>query len=317
MPGRKKNIKAPKKSNYALFGIIFLLLLLIVALYASSRSVSYTPHAQQLPRPTPTGPLTKSDLIVKALSRDETNYRAYICNTGLTGSLSTFVVRFRNNRTGVTYTTSGRTPWRVPDPGICMTAHAPCSQIGSNCRDALGVQAFVDSTNTVRETREGNNTRAQSFSVTACVNYPPADYNGDGVINTVDYAIWLSRNPGVVLCPTPTFVSTPPDLTIRGITRDTNYYRVNYCNIGGSGAGGSAFAISLKNVSTGRMFTTENVFNIPAANSCLWTGGITCGLIDSTCRDTIQVQGIVDANNTVPDFREDNNSYTIGFTSLN
>src|SRR3989344_1365899 len=52
-----------------------------------------------------------------------------------------------------------------------------------------------------------------------CNNYTvwfikyPFDYNNDGVINILDYQIWMQKNPGVVLCPsktpTPTCIPAP------------------------------------------------------------------------------------------------------------
>lgn len=110
--------------------------------------------------------------------------------------------------------------------------------------------------------------------------------------------------------------SSGVDLVITQIIRErAYYYRVTYCNTGGS-ASISGFTINLKNLNSGQSFETSTLypFSVPPPGTCAVTGGITCGLIgDPDCNLPITVEGHVDFRNTVTETSETNNKLTVSF----
>lgn len=66
--------------------------------------------------------------------------------------------------------------------------------------------------------------RSKASEVATCITYVPTDYNQDGVINSVDYVIWLNQNPGAVVCPTP--IPSPIVLNVK----EDAYVNSNYPN---------------------------------------------------------------------------------------
>lgn len=104
------------------------------------------------------------DLQVASIIRDAINYRIEFCNNGLGDSVETFRIQVTNTSTGNSYTTPSSNPYSVPDPGTCtFSGGINCSAIGSTCVDSISVTAEVDSTSTVTEGDETNNTATHSF----------------------------------------------------------------------------------------------------------------------------------------------------------
>jgi len=105
-----------------------------------------------------------------------------------------------------------------------------------------------------------------------------------------------------------------PDLVVEDISRDTFYYRVQYCNRG-SDTSTSTFLISITHVGTGASFESNPAypFSVPAVGTCTWTGGFTCSLIGPGCTASLTVLATVDTRNTVVESREDNNEYSVSF----
>ena len=72
-------------------------------------------------------------------------------------------------------------------------------------------------------------------------------------------------------------------------------------------------SVKLSSAITGKSFNTPAVFPVPAAGQCAKTGGITCGLIGSTCKDTMTISATVDGTNVVAEVNEQNNSMSQAF----
>ncbi len=116
---------------------------------------------------------------------------------------------------------------------------------------------------------------------------------------------------GVCNTPTPKLA----DLKIEDMSRDVNYFTVKYCNRG-TGTSTQKFTVEVKDTATGKVFETNYLypFDVPAVNTCAWTGGITCGLIgDTTCNKTISVLATADFRKAVPESNESNNTFTKNF----
>jgi hypothetical protein len=109
--------------------------------------------------------------------------------------------------------------------------------------------------------------------------------------------------------PTPTTVTSLfPDLAIKTVSRDDqNYYYVQYCNTGKANSS-SKLSVSITNRNTGKKFTTPQVMTVPASGQCVFTGGITCGLVGSNCKDGVIIDAVVDSTGTIPEENELNNS---------
>jgi len=122
--------------------------------------------------------------------------------------------------------------------------------------------------------------------------------------------------------PTPIATNTPtpplPDLKIEDMSRDTNYFKVKYCNRG-AGTSIQKFTVEVKDTASGKTFETNYLypFAVPAVNTCDWTGGITCGLIgDAGCNKTLSVLATADFRKTVPESNESNNTFTKNFAAV-
>ncbi|OGG03824.1 hypothetical protein A2W14_04750 [Candidatus Gottesmanbacteria bacterium RBG_16_37_8] len=66
--------------------------------------------------------------------------------------------------------------------------------------------------------------RSKATEVVSCITYVPADYNQDGVIDSIDYLIWLRQNQGTVVCPSP----TPSPIVLN--VKEDSYVNSNYPN---------------------------------------------------------------------------------------
>lgn len=202
-------IKKNKTANLSAVWVVVLFVLVILTIFAALQKVSYTPKAAII-LPTPTLAFSKPDLIVKNISRDTNYYRAYFCNISRAGGRGTFAVKLSNTNTLKSYALGTTNPFTVPSPGTCAwTRGAACYHLGSNCMDAVGIQAFVDFQNSVSELNESNNKYSKTFSALPCLRYIRSDYNRDGVISNLDYQTWLTWHPGAVICPTMTPTITP------------------------------------------------------------------------------------------------------------
>jgi hypothetical protein len=137
----------------------------------------------------------------------------------------------------------------------------------------------VDPDNRVPETDEANNSLAKAFT----------------------------------LSPTPTPLR--PNLVVEDVLRDTTYYTVKICNRG-QAAGTGSFLFKTTNVGTGQSYVSNAAYpyNIPAVNSCITTGGVTCSLIGGTCTTATNVKIDVDPDNRVVEANETDNSFTKAFS---
>lgn len=173
-----------------------------------------------------------------------------------------------------------------------------------------------------------------------------ADFNGDKKVSLIDLDIWIrsvidgfmpngtgvtiTKSPSATLAPStnpsvtgaqPTVTgtqATKPDLTIETITRDANYYRVRFCNTGASPTATSGkFGIKIFNSSTGQTYSSpaQYPYDVPAAGSCVTSGGITCSLVGGTCTTDAVIIATLDPVNTVDEASETNNEKTQSFTS--
>ncbi|XXF78753.1 hypothetical protein P2318_03055 [Myxococcaceae bacterium GXIMD 01537] len=102
-----------------------------------------------------------------------------------------------------------------------------------------------------------------------------------------------------------------PDLSVEEITRDSHYFKVRYCNWTSYGSDAS-FVISLRNELSGQTFTSGPM-TMPASGACLWTGGITCGLVGMVCDEAGTLTATVDAQQEVVEAYEYNNALTVEF----
>ena len=105
------------------------------------------------------------------------------------------------------------------------------------------------------------------------------------------------------------------NLTVAGIRRTSTYYYINFCNMGTTTSAGT-FTLQLTNMNNNTSFETNSLypFSVPAAGTCMETGGITCGLIgDTYCSLNIPVRGTVDFRSTIMETNEADNSLTVQF----
>lgn len=103
------------------------------------------------------------------------------------------------------------------------------------------------------------------------------------------------------------------DLAINQITKDSYYYKVEYCNLGTESSPGD-FLVKLINIETGQHFDGNYLyrFTVPGPGACVWTGGFTCGLIGNPgCSQNIQVRAEVDWEGRVAETNETNNYFNM------
>jgi len=115
-------------------------------------------------------------------------------------------------------------------------------------------------------------------------------------------AAWPDATPGLL-----------PDLVPEALTRDASYYRVQFCNRGAATAAGM-FRVRLTSVATGVVYETPAAYTVPAVDSCVTTGGITCALIgDPDCNLAGTVIAFVDPGGAIVEQDELNNTMGVVF----
>ena len=157
------------------------------------------------------------------------------------------------------------------------------------------------------------------------------DFNNDNKVNLVDLEIWTRSMTDGVMAPTgaqPSTAASPSaglsptsstangvDLRVENITRDNLYYKVQVCNRGTVAATGK-FAVKVENdgFPTKKEYSTNALFDVPAAGQCVETGGITCGLTaNASCIDFTNITATADPANVIVEINETNNTFTKQF----
>lgn len=141
------------------------------------------------------------------------------------------------------------------------------------------------------------------MSLVGCGADPGADLAADSVADSVEVSATAIRGP---------------DLIVESITRDENYYKVRYCNVGTSSSS-STFTIKLTNTTTGESFTSNSLYPypVPAPGACATSGGFTCGLIgDPSCSQCMRVEAEIDSGKRVTEASESNNKLTTAIGCL-
>lgn len=115
---------------------------------------------------------------------------------------------------------------------------------------------------------------------------------------------------------TPAVTQAPlkPDLIVENIQRDAFGYKAYICNTGGADSA-NKFTIKTTNLSNNKSFSSNSFYPyaVPAGGTCLWTGSVSCSLIDSSCTEAVSIQITIDENNTIPESNEANNTFTKQF----
>lgn len=219
--------------------------------------------------------LQLNDLSIEKTSRDKDYYKMYICNKGTFVSNDKFLVKALNKNTGKEFTSNPNYPYSIPPVGQCIWTG------GITC-NLIG--SNCNDTVTVQFDVDPSN-KIQEISET--------------------------NNQK-----TQSFTGTNPDLTVEQITRDSQYYKAYMCNRGNV-TSPSTFTLKLTNSSNGKSFVTNPnyPFSVPQPGQCAWTGGITCGLIGTTCTDKVIIKATVDDSNKVVEVNEGNNEMSKTFSS--
>ncbi|RMH41472.1 MAG: hypothetical protein D6689_11030 [Deltaproteobacteria bacterium] len=102
-----------------------------------------------------------------------------------------------------------------------------------------------------------------------------------------------------------------PDLIVRGVTRTTTAYRVEFCNDGDATAPGR-FRVEL--AAPEQAYATPAAFAVPGPGACAVTGDITCGLLgDPGCDRSFAVTARVDSDDAIAEADESNNAVVVTF----